>query len=83
MYSFPARLEIENSFLTPREAEVLWLCLKGMTIQQTADELGNSSYTICRHRENIRAKFNLTGPHALEQFGLKIRPELEKYVKNG
>ena len=80
MYSFPARLEIDNSFLTPREAEVLWLCLKGMTIQQTANALGVSNKTVCNHRDHVRLKFGLTGPHGLMQFGVKHRTVLKKWV---
>lgn len=81
MCTFPARLPIDDSFLTACEAEVLWFCLQGMTTNQIADELSRSSKTICRHRENIRLKFGLTGYHTLEQFAMKVRPELAQWVK--
>ncbi|SOD83028.1 LuxR C-terminal-related transcriptional regulator [Spirosoma fluviale] len=78
---FPTSFPIHGSYLTAREAEVLWLGLQGLTILQISERIVRSPKTITRHRENIRTRFGLTGYHRLQLFALKIRPELEKWVK--
>ncbi|GAB2565857.1 helix-turn-helix transcriptional regulator [Spirosoma areae] len=76
---FPTRFPICSQCLTSCEANVLWLCSEGLTNLQIAGRLNRSPKTINRHRENIRQRFALTGYHALQQFALKIKPELEKW----
>lgn len=78
---FPARIPIDDKFITAREAEVLWLSTNGLVTTSIAERLFVSPKTIARHRENIRNRFELTGYYALQQFALKIRPELEKWIK--
>lgn len=48
-----------NSLLTPREQQVIELISKGKQAQEIADELFISAKTVCRHRENIKAKLNI------------------------
>jgi DNA-binding CsgD family transcriptional regulator len=43
----------KNSLLTPRQHEVLQLAHEGKTVQQTADILGISFYTVKTHRQRI------------------------------
>lgn len=76
---FPSNFPINNQYLTAREAQVLWLCAEGLVTTTIAERLFISPKTINRHRENIRTRFGLTGYHALHQFALKIKPELEKW----
>ncbi|WP_375448077.1 response regulator transcription factor [uncultured Fibrella sp.] len=78
---FPARLPIDEHYLTAREAEVVWYCLKGLTICETADQLFISPNTVGNHHSNIRSRFGLRGYHALQQFAQRIQPVLENYTK--
>lgn len=77
---FPARLPIDNDYLTAREAEVVWYCAKGSTSAQIADKLGRSVKTVERHKENIRTRFGLTGHHSLHQFAYRWQATLNKWV---
>ena len=70
--------EHDGKRITYREAQVLRCCAKGMTAQQTADLLCVCTGTINRHHENIRARFELKGYHALTHFAIGLLPELEK-----
>ncbi|MEM7335092.1 MAG: response regulator transcription factor [Chloroflexota bacterium] len=45
--------------LTPREAEVMALTVRGLTSKQMADQLGLSKRTVDVHRANIKRKLNL------------------------
>ncbi|ADB40424.1 response regulator transcription factor [Spirosoma linguale] len=82
MMQLPARLPVDGQYMTPRESEIVWLYAQGLSATQIAERLNVSSKTINRHCENIRARFGLRGYHALLQFALKIRPELEKWVNS-
>ena len=53
---------------------------KGLTNPQTADQLCISIKTVERHRENLRDRFDLHGPHALAYWAVKMQPQLEKWV---
>lgn len=45
--------------LTPRELQILELISRGKQAQEIADELFVSAKTVCRHRENIKAKLSI------------------------
>lgn len=48
-----------DTALTERELEVAGLVAGGLTAQEVADRLHISPLTVCRHRENIKAKLGV------------------------
>ncbi|MBI1765267.1 MAG: response regulator transcription factor [Acidobacteria bacterium] len=62
--------------LTPTERRILQLIADYKTSPQIADELHLAPRTIEHHRENICAKLELKGPHALLRYALEHRDEL-------
>jgi len=55
----PIKIEEEDAFaLTPREKEILTLASQGFSSKEIAKKLFISTYTVNRHRQNIREKFN-------------------------
>ena len=72
--------EHEGKQITYREAQVLMCCAQGKTIKETANFLCLGKATIKRHREHVRAHFDLKGYHTLECFAMKLLPELEKWA---
>lgn len=62
--------------LTPTERRILQLLAEYKTSQQIAAELHLALRTIEHHRENICAKLELKGPHALLRYALEHRDEL-------
>jgi transcriptional regulator, luxR family len=55
----PIKIEEEDTFaLTPREKEILSLASQGFSSKEIAEKLFISTYTVNRHRQNIREKFN-------------------------
>jgi transcriptional regulator, luxR family len=55
----PVKIEEEDAFaLTPREKEILTLASQGFSSKEIAEKLFISTYTVNRHRQNIREKFN-------------------------
>lgn len=48
-----------NTNLSPREMEVYRLIADGLQAQEIAQALSLSTYTVNRHRENIKAKINV------------------------
>ena len=55
----PIKIEEEDAFaLTPREKEILSLASQGFSSKEIAEKLLISTYTVNRHRQNIREKFN-------------------------
>lgn len=48
-----------DSHLTQRELEVVELISQGLQAQEIADRLFISAKTVCRHRENIKAKLQI------------------------
>ncbi len=70
----------EGKHITRREAEVLLCGARGLTNSQTAEKLFISINTVERHRENVRDRFDLHGPHALAYWAVKMQPQLEKWV---
>jgi len=55
----PIKIEEEDAFaLTPREKEILSLASQGFSSKEIAEKLFISTYTVNRHRQNIREKFN-------------------------
>ena len=46
--------------LTPRETEVMKLCVKGMTAREVGDALSISSRTVEVHKRNIMKKFGVS-----------------------
>ena len=55
----PIKIEEEDAFaLTPREKEILTLASQGFSSKEIAEKLFISTYTVNRHRQNIREKFN-------------------------
>lgn len=48
-----------NNQLTDRELQVVELISKGYKAQEIADKLFISAKTVCRHRENIKAKLQI------------------------
>jgi len=55
----PIKIEKEDAFtLTPREKEILTLASQGFSSKEIAEKLFISTYTVNRHRQNIREKFN-------------------------
>ncbi|WP_373515151.1 helix-turn-helix transcriptional regulator [Persicitalea sp.] len=72
--------DCEGGYFTRREAEVLLCCAQGLTNGQTADKLFISRKTVERHRENLRERFGLCGPHKLFCWAIKMEPKIEKWV---
>ncbi len=73
--------ECDGKRITPREAEVLLCCARGLTSRETADRLFISCRTVERHRENLRERLGLIGPHMLTNWAVRMQPQLEKWVK--
>lgn len=48
-----------RQLLTPREAEVAWQLVRGLSSKQIARVLGASDLTIRKHRENLLRKLGL------------------------
>lgn len=62
--------------LTPTERRVLALIAQYLTSREIADQLGISLRTVENHRNNICAKLDVHGSHALIKFALKHQTEL-------
>lgn len=62
--------------LTPAERQVLKRIADGQTSRQIADALLVSPRTVEKHRNNIAAKLELHGSHALVKFAIKHQQEL-------
>jgi DNA-binding NarL/FixJ family response regulator len=62
--------------LTPTERRVLALIAQYLTSRDIADQLGISLRTVENHRNNICAKLDVHGSHALIKFALKHQTEL-------
>ena len=62
--------------LTPTERRVLKLIAEYLTSREIADQLGVSVRTIENHRNNICAKLDVHGSHALTKFALQHQSEL-------
>jgi DNA-binding CsgD family transcriptional regulator len=66
--------------ITLREAEVLLCCARGMTIQQTSEQLIISTKTVQRHRENVKERFGIRGPNQLLKWAISKQDMLGKWV---
>jgi DNA-binding NarL/FixJ family response regulator len=62
--------------LTPTERRVLKLIAEGRTSREIAGELNIGARTVDHHRNNIAAKLELRGSHALVKFAVKHQSEL-------
>ncbi|MBA3257249.1 MAG: response regulator transcription factor [Pyrinomonadaceae bacterium] len=62
--------------LTPAERRVLKLIAEGQTSREIAASLGIGVRTVEHHRNNIAAKLELHGSHALVKFAVKHQAEL-------
>ncbi len=62
--------------LTPTERMVLRLIAEYKTSREIADELGISYRTVENHRNNICAKLDIHGSHALIKFALQHQNEI-------
>lgn len=62
--------------LTPTERRVLALIAEYKTTREIADQLGVSHRTVENHRNNICAKLDLHGSHALMKYALQHRSEI-------
>lgn len=62
--------------LTAAERRILSLIAENLTNKQIAEKLSISHKTVERHRENIAAKLNLHGAHALLRFALENKSDL-------
>ena len=62
--------------LTPAERRVLKLIAEGQTSREIAAALGIGVRTVEHHRNNIAAKLELRGSHALVKFALQHQTEL-------
>ncbi|MGI9543388.1 MAG: response regulator transcription factor, partial [Cyclobacteriaceae bacterium] len=49
----------QESFITPREKQILQLIGRGLSSREIADQLFVSSHTVIKHRKNIIAKFKV------------------------
>jgi len=49
----------QDSFITPREKQILRLIGRGLSSREIADQLFVSSHTVIKHRKNIIAKFKV------------------------
>lgn len=66
-----------DSKLTDRELEVVELISKGLNAQEIADRLYISAKTVCRHRENIKAKLQIRTLPQLSAYYLEHIKEKE------
>jgi two-component system response regulator NreC len=57
--------------LTQREQQVLTLIAEGLTNKQIGEELGISSRTVARHRDNITQKLNLSSRAELTRYAIQ------------
>lgn len=57
-----------NTNLSDRETQILELISKGMTNQQISDELSISIFTVIRHRNNMRAKLQVSNTAELVSY---------------
>lgn len=57
--------------LTPAERRILRLMADGLTSRAIAGQLGIGVRTVEHHRNNVAAKLDLRGSHALTKFALK------------
>jgi DNA-binding NarL/FixJ family response regulator len=64
------------SDLTPTERSVLKLIAEGQTSREIAAALGIGVRTVEHHRNNVAAKLDLRGSHALVKFAIKHQAEL-------
>lgn len=62
--------------LTPTERRVLRLIADGLTSRDIAAQLGIGLRTVEHHRNNVAAKLELRGSHALTRFALKHQTDL-------
>lgn len=62
--------------LTPAERRVLKLIADGLTSREIAGQLAIGVRTVEHHRNNIAAKLELRGSHALTKFALKHQSDL-------
>jgi DNA-binding NarL/FixJ family response regulator len=74
--SAPAGAGSRLSSLTQAEMRVLRLVAGYKTSKEIAEDLFLSVRTVDRHRANIGAKLELSGPHALLQFALEHKAAL-------
>ena len=70
--------ESELSRLTDAERRVLALVADYKTSRDIANELFISVHTVDRHRANIVTKLDLRGAHALLQFAVAHKDEIER-----
>lgn len=61
----------ENSLLSEREQEILFLICKGNSNQEIADQLYISKRTVDKHRANLLAKTNTKNTASLVMFAIK------------
>ena len=74
------KFDCDGKRITLREAEVLLCCAHDLTSRETADKLFISPRSVERHRENLRDRFGLIGPHKLSNWAVRMQPQLEKWV---
>jgi DNA-binding CsgD family transcriptional regulator len=80
MTDYNKTFEHDGQKFTYREAQIIVCCAHGLTARQAADLFCISYHTVKAHRDHIRDRFGLHGHHALDQFAIKLLPELEQSV---
>jgi DNA-binding CsgD family transcriptional regulator len=60
---------MNDTYLTPKESEVVMHLKQGKTAKQIAWELGSSHHTVTSHITNIKAKLRCT---SILQLGLEL-----------
>ena len=63
--------------LTPSERRILKLIAEGLTSRAIADSLNIGVRTVEHHRNNMAAKLELRGSHALVKFAVKHQSQLD------
>lgn len=66
-----ARKNIDETVFTPREAEIISLCVKGFQAKEIADTLGVSIGTVNTHKNNIYKKLGINNSIELVSYALK------------
>jgi FixJ family two-component response regulator len=79
------RLELERQLagLTPREAQVFWLVVRGLLNKQIAGQLGTKEGTVKLHRANVMRKLQAQSVTDLVRLADRIQPPASSAPQSG